>query len=80
MKKNILDFVRREYKGLKYNYNFTICYGLKDTSLEYAVLHSNTKEIVNHAFENCRKLKEVVLNEGLEKIGNYAFVVLFIWF
>jgi len=73
MKKNILDFVKREYKGLKYNYNFTICYGLKDTSLEYAILHPNTKEIAYDAFNSCRGLKEVVLNEGIEKIGNHAF-------
>ena len=35
--------------------------------------HPSVVEVDNHAFEYCWKLKEVVLNEGLQKIGKNAF-------
>ena len=31
-------------------------------------------EVSNYAFCNCKKLREVVLNDGLRKIGGSAFI------
>ena len=35
--------------------------------------HSNVTEVSNDMFKGCKQLKKVVLNEGLKKIGDYAF-------
>jgi len=40
------------------------------TSVEF---HPSVREVPYRAFKKCRRLKHVKLNEGLEKIGNYAF-------
>jgi len=73
IKNNLFDIVnKKEYEGLKYNKDFTICYGPKNSSLEYATLHPNTKIIEEKAFSNT-KIKGITCNEGLEKISNLAF-------
>jgi len=61
------------YNGLKYNEDFTICFGPKSKILEVAILHPNTKIIERNSFKSCTELKEVVLNENLESIQNLAF-------
>ena len=43
------------------------------TSLSSITLPSTVTEIDNFAFSVCYNLREVVLNEGLQKIGAYAF-------
>ena len=35
--------------------------------------HSSVTEVVDEMFEGCEQLKKVVFNEGLLKIGKYAF-------
>jgi len=35
--------------------------------------HSSVTEVVDNMFKGCEQLKKVVFNEGLLKIGNYAF-------
>ena len=35
--------------------------------------HPSVKEVDDHLFQNCEQLKEVVLNEGLQKIGDCSF-------
>lgn len=35
--------------------------------------HPSVVEVRTAAFSNCRRLKKIVLNEGLKKIGNKAF-------
>ena len=58
-------------------YSFSACHELeriKFSSLENINLPSTLLEISERAFYNCSSLKEdVVLNEGLQTIGNYAF-------
>lgn len=36
--------------------------------------HSSVIEMDNNAFDSCRELRKVVLNEGLQKIGSSAFL------
>jgi len=71
---SIFDIVNKykEYKGLKYSKDFTICYGPMIKNLEKAVLHPNTKIIEYNAFSNT-KIKSIACNEGLEKISGLAF-------
>ena len=35
--------------------------------------HPSVAEVENHVFCNCNKLREVIFNEGLQKIGDKAF-------
>ena len=37
------------------------------------IVDSSVTEIAEETFKYCRKLKSVVLNEGLRKIGRHAF-------
>ncbi|RBI34057.1 leucine-rich repeat domain-containing protein, partial [Metamycoplasma hominis] len=41
--------------------------------MESITIPSSVKEIGERAFFGCQNLNEVILNEGLEKIGDYAF-------
>ncbi|AUW37073.1 hypothetical protein C1937_01235 [Metamycoplasma hominis] len=45
-----------------------------DKKTTKVTIHSSIKEIGEGAFYGCKSLKEVVLNEGLEIIGNRAFL------
>ena len=50
------------------------CKSLSDCkSLQCITLPTTIVDIGSSTFRNCNKLKEVVLNEGLEKIGEEAF-------
>ncbi|RAW47480.1 hypothetical protein DQW92_01275, partial [Metamycoplasma hominis] len=40
---------------------------------ESITIPSTVKEIGESAFSSCKNLKKVILNEGLEKIGDEAF-------
>lgn len=56
----------------------TNCHTIMGTAFRYSSLisveiPSNVKEISYEAFYNCSNLKTVILNEGLEIIGEYAF-------
>ena len=44
-----------------------------ETQIESVTIPNNCKEIGEGVFENCGKLTSIKLNEGLEKIGSYAF-------
>ena len=44
-----------------------------NTNIEKITIPATIKKIPNYAFYKCTKLSEVVLNEGLERIGAYAF-------
>ncbi|MGC7160760.1 leucine-rich repeat protein [Metamycoplasma hominis] len=44
-----------------------------DKKTTKVTIPSSIKEIGKGAFSNCKNLKEVILNEGLEKIGTAAF-------
>ncbi len=44
-----------------------------NTKIEKISIPATIKKIPNYAFYKCTKLSEVVLNEGLERIGAYAF-------
>ena len=35
--------------------------------------HPSVVEVEDDAFHDCNKLREVVFNDGLQKIGRYAF-------
>ncbi|RBI34055.1 leucine-rich repeat domain-containing protein, partial [Metamycoplasma hominis] len=41
--------------------------------MESITIPGSVKEIGESAFSGCENLKEVILNEGLERIGDYAF-------
>ena len=43
------------------------------TSLPSITLPSTVAEIGGYAFKDCKQLREVVFNEGLQKIGVSAF-------
>ncbi|WP_373939495.1 leucine-rich repeat domain-containing protein, partial [Metamycoplasma hominis] len=43
------------------------------TKIESISIPGSVKEIGKYAFSGCEYLKEVILNEGLEKIGAEAF-------
>ena len=45
----------------------------ENTKIERITIPATIKKIPNYAFYKCTKLSEVVLNEGLERIGAYAF-------
>ena len=45
----------------------------ENTKIEKITIPATIKKIPNYAFYKCTKLSEVVLNEGLERIGSYAF-------
>ena len=45
----------------------------ENTKIEKITIPATIKRIPNYAFYECTKLSEVVLNEGLERIGAYAF-------
>ncbi len=45
----------------------------ENTKIERIVIPATIKKIPNYAFYKCTKLSEVILNEGLERIGSYAF-------
>ena len=45
----------------------------ENTKIEKISIPATIKKIPNYAFYKCTKLSEVVLNEGLERIGAYAF-------
>ncbi|MGC7169753.1 leucine-rich repeat protein [Metamycoplasma hominis] len=47
--------------------------GYLDKKTSKVTIPNNVKEIGDCAFSGCRNLKEVILNEGLEKIGAWAF-------
>ena len=49
--------------------------GLEDIPRDVTIVqfHSSVTEVVDNMFDNCGQLKKVVFNEGLLKIGNYAF-------
>ncbi|RBI46854.1 leucine-rich repeat domain-containing protein, partial [Metamycoplasma hominis] len=44
-----------------------------DKKTTKVTIPSSVKEIGKGAFSDCKNLKEVILNEGLEKIGDEAF-------
>ncbi|RBI35195.1 hypothetical protein DRW57_01270, partial [Metamycoplasma hominis] len=44
-----------------------------DKKTTKVTIPGSVKEIGRRAFSNCKNLKEVILNEGLEKIGVRAF-------
>ena len=44
-----------------------------NTKIEKITIPASIKRVPNYAFYKCTKLSEVVLNEGLEEIGMYAF-------
>ena len=44
-----------------------------NTKIEKITIPASIKRIPDYAFYKCTKLSEVVLNEGLEEIGMYAF-------
>ena len=44
-----------------------------NTKIEKITIPASIKRIPDYAFYQCTKLREVVLNEGLEEIGRYAF-------
>jgi len=44
-----------------------------DWDITHVQCHPSITDISNKAFESCSKLREVVLNEGLQKIGYQAF-------
>ena len=44
-----------------------------NTNIEKITIPATIKKIPNYAFYKCTKLSEVELNEGLERIGSYAF-------
>ncbi|WP_220149513.1 leucine-rich repeat domain-containing protein, partial [Metamycoplasma hominis] len=44
-----------------------------DKKTTKVIIPGSVKEIGRRAFSNCKNLKEVILNEGLEKIGSGAF-------
>jgi len=54
-----------EYMG---DYVFEDC-----PNLRYAVLSANQKEVPLGTFENCERLQEVIIPEGIESIGSMAF-------
>ncbi|MGC7185986.1 leucine-rich repeat protein [Metamycoplasma hominis] len=45
-----------------------------DKKTTKVTIPNNIKEIGQRAFSGCENLKEVILNEGLEKIGNESFI------
>ena len=45
----------------------------ENTKIEKITIPASIKRIPNYAFYKCIKLSEVILNEGLEEIGMYAF-------
>lgn len=47
------------------------CFG--SSGLEELILPANVKEVCAKAFYWCTRLKNVQLNEGLQKIGEYVF-------
>ncbi|WP_181819071.1 leucine-rich repeat domain-containing protein, partial [Metamycoplasma hominis] len=44
-----------------------------DKKATKVTIPGSVKEIGESAFSDCKNLKEVILNEGLEKIGAWAF-------
>ena len=44
-----------------------------DCSFKEIILPKNIKQVKPGAFGNCKKLEKIVLNDGLEMIGEYAF-------
>ncbi|WP_373888030.1 leucine-rich repeat domain-containing protein, partial [Metamycoplasma hominis] len=48
-------------------------YAFPNTNIESITIPSSVKEIGWYAFYGCKNLKEVILNEGLERIGYDAF-------
>ncbi|WP_181817595.1 leucine-rich repeat protein, partial [Metamycoplasma hominis] len=44
-----------------------------NAKIESITIPGSVKEIGESAFSGCKNLKEVILNEGLEKIGAKAF-------
>ena len=45
----------------------------ENTKIEKITIPATIKSIPSYAFYKCTKLSEVILNEGLESIGSYAF-------
>ena len=53
-------------------YNGQGSYELRDAT--HIHFHPSTRELCSFTFSGCRKLRNVVLNEGLQVIGNRAFM------
>jgi len=67
-----MNEITREYKGLAYNDDFTVCYGFNKSEFKKVTLHPNTRIIEYNAFENS-KIEEVICNEKLTVIKDEAF-------
>ena len=46
---------------------------IPDNVTHVRFVHPSVVEVQDKAFKDCKELREVVLNEGLKKIGKYAF-------
>ena len=56
---------------MEFEYTGKGCVVPKDVTI--VRFHPSVVEVENRAFSNCNNLNEVVLNDGLQKIGSYAF-------
>jgi len=63
----------KEYMDLIYNDDYTMCIRPSSKHIKKAVLHPNTKCINETCFEGSSELSNVILNENLEQICDYAF-------
>ncbi len=61
------------YNSLKYNEDFTICYGPISKEISEVNFHENTRVIAESAFSGCKKFREIHLPPYLEEIGLRAF-------
>ena len=63
----------KTYKELQYNDDFTICHGPVNPDIQSACLHPNCIKIEAYAFNYCKNLKEIEINENLVYIEDRAF-------
>ncbi|MDO5521664.1 MAG: leucine-rich repeat domain-containing protein [bacterium] len=59
--------------GLQMNYDQTILYGYVGGEITKLEVPDSIVEIAPHAFEGISSLQEVMLHEGLQTLGDYAF-------
>ncbi len=57
----------KEYKGLFYNNDYTICKGFVDKETNIVELHPDTELIQEKAFWNKNSIEKVIINENLKK-------------
>ena len=61
------------YNNLKYNEDYTICYGPTSKQISEVNLHENTRVIAESAFLECKNFQEINFPAYLEEIGFRAF-------